>query len=209
MQITQPEVERIGIGRERKLVEKRLVGERVLHSPRRAYPRRAQRRIRQAVRDRQYVRKCVRDRRIVENGARTHAVVARQIGEIGRYERHGPGHAVRNIELRVPRRDTPVGVQSDLQVDQRWRPFGIPAMLVGTHPLHAYGSANSACEQRRVAGGIFMTVPSITAGAVYVDGAHVVVGQRKHRCELLAQIVCRLARGPARKLALVEVRNGA
>jgi hypothetical protein len=78
-------------------------------------------------------------------------------------------------------------------------------MLLGARPLHAHRFADCARKQRCVAGGILVPIAAVTAWAFHVNPADVRLGNRKHRGELLAQIMCRLRYGPAGELPSCKV----
>ncbi len=79
-----------------------------------------------------------------------------------------------------------------MQLDQRGRALGFPAVLVVAHPLHAHGAADGAREQHGVGGGVLVAVPAVAAGAVEVLHADAVGRQGEHDGQLAAQPVCRL-----------------
>src|SRR6185437_2435260 len=91
------------------------------------------------------------------------------------------------------------------QIDQRRWALWIPAMLVGAHPLHADWPTDSAGQQRRVAGRVFVPVATVTAGALEVDAAHTLDRQVHHRCELFFEIVRGLRGGPTGQLTVLDL----
>ena len=108
-------LERIDAGRRRDLVEEALVAERVLHPPRRADPRRPERRFGEPVRGRLDVRKRVRDRERLVDVARGAAPSRRQVREVRREQRR-PRSLLRPVgdeDLGLPRRR-----RSPLRVDR-------------------------------------------------------------------------------------------
>src|SRR4029077_17274127 len=90
-------------------------------------------------------------------------------------------------------------------IEQRWRAFWIPAMLVSAHPLNPDRLTDGARQERGIARGVFMGVAPIATRAIDIDTANVLVHDAQHRSQLLAQSMCRLRGGPAREFALLEL----
>ena len=120
-----------------------------------------------------------------------------------------PAAPLRDEEFGVPGRDVAGRVERGAQVDQRRRPFRIPAVLVGARPLHAHRLADGLGEQRRIGGGVLVAVAAVAARAVDIDAAHVLERHAEHLRELLAQIMRRLRRRPGRQLAVLELGDRA
>ena len=116
---------------------------------------------------------------------------------------------LRNEEFRFPGRHVAGAVERRAQIDQRRRPFRIPAVLVGARPLHPHRPADRLGEHRGVGGRVLVAVAAVAAGAFEIDAAHVLDRHREHLRELLAQIVGRLRGRPRRELAVAEFRDRA
>src|SRR6516225_1340866 len=93
------------------------------------------------------VGEAVRDARIVGDAAGAH-IIDRQPCETPREQ--GRQQERRGTLLRY--------VQGALQVDERRRTFGIPAVLILAHPLDADRLTNRSREQSRVSRGVLVSV---------------------------------------------------
>src|SRR6185312_8845634 len=116
-----------------------------------------------AVADRPDVRESISYCRVLDDVARRVGRLVRQASEARRDEWHVARGAFGNEELRLPGDHLAVCVQAGAQIDQRRWALWIPAMLVGAHPLHADWPTDSAGQQRRVAGRVFVPVATVTA----------------------------------------------
>src|SRR6266849_3793964 len=209
VKVTQPELERVGAGGGGKFIHERLVGESVLHASRGAKPCRTEGRLGQPVRHGPHVGEGVGYRRVLDDVPRTHRGLVRQARQFGRDQFDVPRSALGDEELGVPRDHVAVRVEPGLEVDKRRWPLGVPAMLVGAHPLHAHRPLYGAGEQRGVGGGILMAVATVAARAFDVHRAHVTLRYREHGRELFAQVMRGLAGRPTGELAVLDFHHGA
>jgi len=209
LQVFQPEVERIGPGSRRELVDEGFVCVGVLHTPGCADPRRPEWGLGKAVANRPDVRKRIRNRGVLDDVAWRVSGLVRQASEARSDQRHVARGAFGNEELRLPGNHIAVPIEDGAQIDQRWRALWIPAMLVGAHPLHADWPTDSAGQQRRIAGRVFVPVATVTAGALDIDAAHTLDRQVQHRRKLLFEIVRGLRGGPAGQLPVLNLGDRA
>src|SRR5262249_20379070 len=134
----------------------------------------------------------------------------RHASERGSDEWHRVEAILRNEELRLPGDNPAFVINSSAEVDQCWRTFWIPAMLVSAHPLDAHRSpARRDGEERGVAGSIFVPVAAVTTRTFDIDAAHIVEWHIHHRRELSSQPLRPLRGAPARDLPLVNLDHSA
>src|SRR6202023_903836 len=83
-------------------------------------------------------------------------------------------HALRFRPRKTPIHEIPTGdfalrVHTGPHGDQLSRTFGLPTVLVLTHPLHAYRLSHGARQQGRILRRIVCAQPSIATGTFAVD----------------------------------------
>src|SRR5512133_3753090 len=85
------------------------------------------------------------------------------------------------------------------KVIDHWRPFGIPAMLVMSHPLDTHGLADFTGNQRGISGRIFMSIAPVAPGTFDIDQANLFFWKRYHRGDLVSSQMGRLGGRPKRQ----------
>ena len=192
VQMPKPERHRIGLRRRRKLVDVRLVRERVRQRRDAAQPRRAQDR-RHVVGDDAQVGVVVGRHR----GAITHLVGVR-IGLDGagqqQRERRRAVARVRGLEVVCDR--AAFGIEPAVDLHQLRCALRLPQMLLLARELHAHRRADCARKQRRIGRHVIGAVAAVAAGGFHADDVDRGVGQAHQRGEVGTQHVRVLRAGP-------------
>jgi len=129
--------------------------------------------------------------------------------QIGRNERPRSRDVGGHPHLGIPRDDAPVGVEAGVHVERLRRAFGIPAVLVGAHPLHAHGGVHHLRNQHRIRGHIVVAVPAVRSGAGQEDDARLSRRQPEQLRQIVAQRVRPLGRRPDRGPVVAHIGDGA
>src|SRR5579862_6752049 len=100
-------------------------------------------------------------------------------------------------------------IQTRLHIDYSWRTERRPTLLVFTHPLNAYGLADSLRQESRLRHSVITSKSSIGTGSFDPHASHFLQRQTQHLGEVAAVALYPLRARPECRLAGADISHRA